>query len=73
MLLARLAGERKQMQRILAGLARRLFVLPWLARPPVGIVELSKLASPKEAQTALQLKTAAQAQPALPLSAHNFP
>ncbi len=43
LLSARLAGERKQMQRMSAGLAKRLFILPWLTRPPVGFVELSKL------------------------------
>ena len=45
LLAARLAGERKQMERISAGLARRLFILPWLTRPPIGFVELSKLVS----------------------------
>ncbi|MDP3858705.1 MAG: arsenical pump-driving ATPase [Stagnimonas sp.] len=40
---ARLAGERKQLARIAGGLAQRLFVLPWLTRPPVGLAELSKL------------------------------
>ena len=45
LLAARLAGERKQMERLSAGLARRLFTLPWLTRPPIGIVELSALAS----------------------------
>jgi len=43
LLAARLAGERKQMQRLFTGLARRLFVLPWLTRAPIGSVELSKL------------------------------
>lgn len=43
LLAARLAGERRQMERMAAGLARRLFVLPWLTRAPVGVVELSKL------------------------------
>jgi arsenite-transporting ATPase len=45
LLAARLAGERKQMARISAGLARRLFILPWLTLPPIGFVELSKLVS----------------------------
>lgn len=40
---ARLAGERKQIERLSAGLARRLYALPWLAVPPVGVGELSKL------------------------------
>jgi arsenite-transporting ATPase len=43
LLAARLAGERRQMARVTGGLARRLFVLPWLTRPPVGFAELSRL------------------------------
>lgn len=43
LLAARLGGERKQMKRMSAGLAERLFVLPWLTRPPIGFVELSQL------------------------------
>jgi len=42
---ARLAGERKQMERLSAGLSKRTFILPWLTRPPIGFVELSKLVS----------------------------
>ncbi len=42
-LAARLAGERKQMERMAAGLAKRTFIVPWLTRPPIGFVELSKL------------------------------
>lgn len=42
-LLARLAGERRQVERLSAGLARRLYALPWLAVPPVGLVALSRL------------------------------
>ena len=45
LLAARLAGERQQMARMAAGLAQRLFVLPWLTRAPVGLVELSRLAA----------------------------
>ena len=44
LLAARLAGERKQIERMSAGLAKRLFTLPWLTLPPIGFVELSKLA-----------------------------
>ncbi len=44
LLLARLAGERRQVARMSAGLARRVFVLPWLTRPPIGWAELSRLA-----------------------------
>ena len=43
LLVARLASERKQMARMNAGMAKRLFTIPWLARAPVGVVELSKL------------------------------
>jgi arsenite-transporting ATPase len=45
LLAARLAGERKQMVRMSEGLAKRIFVLPWLTRPPIGFAELSKLVS----------------------------
>jgi arsenite-transporting ATPase len=45
LLAARLDGERRQMERISAGLARRLFTLPWLAVPPVGRGELTRLVS----------------------------
>ena len=43
LLAARLAGERKQIERMSDGLANRLFTLPWLTVPPIGFVELSKL------------------------------
>lgn len=43
LLAARLAGECKQIERMSAGLAKRLFTLPWLTVPPIGCVELSKL------------------------------
>ena len=43
LLAARLAGERKQMARMSSGLAQRLFTVPWLTRPPIGFVEMSKL------------------------------
>lgn len=45
LLQARLAGERKQIERMSAGLAQRLYALPWLAVPPIGLGELSKLVS----------------------------
>jgi len=45
LLAARLTGERKQMERLSAGLAKRLFILPWLTLPPIGFDELSKLVS----------------------------
>jgi arsenite-transporting ATPase len=47
LLAARLAGERKQMNRMVGGLAERVFILPWLIRPPVGVMELSKLVAQK--------------------------
>lgn len=47
LLAARLAGERKQMEHMSGGLAKRIFILPWLTRPPVGVVELSGLAAHK--------------------------
>lgn len=43
LLASRLAGERKQMQRMAAGLAKRIFTLAWLTVPPIGFAELSKL------------------------------
>ena len=43
LLAARLGGERKQMERMAAGLAKRIFALPWLNVPPIGFTELSKL------------------------------
>ena len=51
LLAARLAGERKQMERMAAGLSKRLFTLPWLTVPPIGLAELSKLVSKPEVQT----------------------
>jgi arsenite-transporting ATPase len=45
LLAARLAGERKQMARMAAGLAKRIFTIPWLTVPPIGFSELSKLVS----------------------------
>lgn len=43
LLAARLAGERKQMDRLASGLAHRIFTLAWLSVPPIGFAELSKL------------------------------
>jgi arsenite-transporting ATPase len=43
LLRVRLAGEVNQQQRIANGLAKKTFVLPWLAQPPVGVEALSKL------------------------------
>ncbi len=46
LLAARLAGERQQMARMAAGLARRQFTLAWLTEPPIGLAALSRLVSP---------------------------
>ena len=43
LLAARLQGERRQIARMAAGLARRSFVVPWLTRPPIGVAELSRM------------------------------
>jgi arsenite-transporting ATPase len=43
LLSARLAGERQQVERMNAGLAKRLFTLPWLTVPPIGFAALSRL------------------------------
>ena len=51
LLAARLAGERKQLERMAIGLAKRIFTLAWLTVPPIGFVELSKLvAKPSSAE-----------------------
>jgi len=43
LLRSRLAAERRQVERLRAGLARRLHALPWRVVPPVGLDELSSL------------------------------
>jgi hypothetical protein len=43
LLQARLAGERRQTERIANGLAKRTFVLPWLPEPSMGVVALAAL------------------------------
>lgn len=43
LLAARLEGERRQLERIENGLADRLFVVPWISRPPVGIEALGDM------------------------------
>lgn len=52
LLQARLAGEHRQTTRIAGGLARRTFVLPWLAEPPVGVQALGVLAAPSASTAA---------------------
>jgi arsenite-transporting ATPase len=49
LLAARLAGERQQIERIGAGLAQRVFTLPWLVRAPIGFEALSALVRGPEA------------------------
>jgi len=46
LLAARLQGERMQMDRVVHGLSRQTYVLPWRAHAPIGLVELSKLVTP---------------------------
>lgn len=43
LLTARLAGEQGQIARVQCGLARRLYLLPWQADPPVGLAALNRL------------------------------
>ena len=45
LLSARLVGEQEQIARIGSGLARRTYLLPWQAEPPVGLTALEKLVS----------------------------
>ena len=42
-LAARLVGEREQIRRVAEGLAKRMFAIPWLTVPPIGVAELSRL------------------------------
>jgi arsenite/tail-anchored protein-transporting ATPase len=50
LLRSRLAAERRQVERLRAGLARRLHALPWRVVPPVGLDQLSRLvATPAQA------------------------
>jgi len=46
-LTARLYSEEKQVERVRSGLAKKIFVLPWQAIPPIGINELSKIVTNK--------------------------
>lgn len=43
LLTARLEGERRQFARIAEGLAKRVFVIPWLPKAPVGVDALAAL------------------------------
>ncbi len=46
LLQARLAGEARQMDKVENGLAKKTFVLPWLARPLIGVEALGRLVAP---------------------------
>ncbi|WEE75566.1 arsenical pump-driving ATPase [Comamonas testosteroni] len=48
LLTARLSGEAKQIARVSERLAKKVFALQWLAKPPVGIDELSRLVTQSE-------------------------
>ena len=54
LLAARLAGESRQMARMADGLAARTFLLPWLARPPVGVTALTQLVTHPVSQPVTQ-------------------
>lgn len=43
LLAARLEGERRQFARIAGGLAKRVYVIPWLSKAPVGVEALEAL------------------------------
>lgn len=43
LLTARLDGERRQFARIAGGLAKRVYVIPWLSKAPVGVEALEAL------------------------------
>ncbi len=44
LLSVRLAREREQIARVERGLARRIYLLPWQADPPIGVAALTSLA-----------------------------
>lgn len=48
LLVARLAGEQEQIRRIEGGLARRTYLLPWQAVPPIGLDALRNIAAPRD-------------------------
>lgn len=49
LLRARLAGEQRQIERVTQGLAARSYLLPWQARPPVGVDALMALVTTPDA------------------------
>lgn len=46
LLINRVQDEQEQMHRVATGLAKRIYTIPWLTKPPIGIEELSRLAPP---------------------------
>ena len=48
LLQARLIGESQQMEKVENGLAKKTYVLPWLARPPIGVEALGRLVAQLE-------------------------
>ncbi|MFZ3220418.1 MAG: arsenical pump-driving ATPase [Rhodoferax sp.] len=48
LLQARLTGEARQMATVEHDLAKKTYVLPWLALPPIGVEALGKLVAPSE-------------------------
>jgi len=57
LLASRLAGERKQMARMHAGLAKRIFMLPWLTEPPVGVAALARLVAKPQTPQAVPTRS----------------
>lgn len=45
LLISRIEGESQQIRRVKEGLAKRVYTIPWLSKPPIGIQELSRLSS----------------------------
>ena len=43
-----MTGEAKQMTKVENELAKKVYVLPWLAQPPVGVEALGKLVAKLE-------------------------
>jgi arsenite-transporting ATPase len=51
-LAARLAGEAAQLGRVTGGLAKRVYVVPWVPHPPVGVAALQDLAGTRDSDSA---------------------
>jgi arsenite-transporting ATPase len=43
LLVARLAGEKEQCDRVANGLSKQTYMVPWRAKAPIGLTELSAL------------------------------